>query len=136
MTSDLMERLAEARRREKERTRLYRSRAAAAEDAGDAAASERLNGLHADEQHHLSRLTARILELGGSPEELPGGLVEGIDLDGWEADARAEEEEEVGYYESLLAEPGLDDTTRGILHEILDSERHHLEHLGGKWMPA
>lgn len=136
MTSDLMDRLAEARRRERERTRLYRSRAAAAEDAGDAEASERLNGLHADEQHHLSRLTARILELGGTPEELPGGLVAGIQLDGWEADARGEEETEVAFYESLLEELGLDDTTRGILEEILDSERQHLEHLGGKWMPA
>jgi rubrerythrin len=136
VTTELMERLAEARRREKERTRLYRSRAAAAEEAGDAVASERLNGLHADEQHHLSRLTARILELGGVPEELPGGLMDGVDLEGWEADARREEEAEVAYYESLLTERQLDGTTRGILEEILDSERHHLDHLGGKWMPA
>jgi rubrerythrin len=134
--SGLTERLAEARRREKERTRLYRSRAAAAEEAGDFAASERLNGLHADEQHHLSRLTARILELGDPLEELPGGLLDGVGLEGWELAARAEEEVEVAFYEALLAERPMDETTRGILEEILESERHHLEHLGGKWMPA
>ncbi len=132
----MMERLAEARRREKERTRLYRSRAAAAEEAGDGLASERLNGLHADEQHHLSRLSARLLELGGTPEDLPGGLLEGVGLEGWEAAAREEEEAEVAFYESLLKLNSLDATTRSILEEILDSERHHLEHLGGKWMPA
>jgi rubrerythrin len=134
--SALTERLAEARRMEKERTRLYRSRAAAAEEAGDHVASERLNGLHADEQHHLSRLTARILELGGSLDELPGGLMDGIGLEGWEAAARVEEEAEVAFYEALLAGAPLDEATRGILEEILDSERHHVEHLGGKWMPA
>ena len=134
--TELMDWLAEARRREKERTRRYRSRAAAAEEAGDAVASERLNGLHADEQHHLSRLTARILELDGRLDELPGGLMEGVDLDGWEAEARAEEAAEVAFYTSFLQVPTLDQTTRGIVVEILDSERHHLEHLGGKWMPA
>ena len=133
---DLMEWLAEARRRERMRTRVYRSRAAEAEAVGDAVASERLNGLHADEQHHLSRLTARVLELGGTLEELPGGLMEGVGLDDWETEAREEERAEVGFYESLLEVAELDDTTREILVEILASERQHLEPLGGKWMPA
>ncbi|MEJ2540330.1 MAG: ferritin-like domain-containing protein [Gemmatimonadota bacterium] len=132
----LLARLSEARRREKERTRVYRSRAAAAEEAGDPVASDRLNGLHADEQHHLSRLTARVLELGGTPEDLPGGLMDGVGLQGWEAEARIEEGEEVAFYEALLEEVALDPVTRGIVEEILTSERHHLEHLGGKWMPA
>ena len=132
----LVERLAEARRREKARTRTYRSLAAAAEDAGQPEASERLNGLHADEQHHLSRLTARLLELGGIPEHLPGGLVDDVRLAGWERDARALEAEEIAFYEAFLDEPFVDGETREILEEILASERLHLEHLGGKWMPA
>ncbi len=132
----MMEWLAEARRREKERTRLYRSRAAAAEEAGDGVASERLNGLHADEQHHLSRLSARVMELGGPLEELPSGLMEGVGVTGWEESAREEEAAEVSFYESLLELASLDSTTRSIVEEILESERRHLEHLGGKWMPA
>jgi rubrerythrin len=132
----LVERLAEARRREKIRTRTYRSLAAAAEDAGRPDASERLNGLHADEQHHLSRLTARLLELGGTPEPLPGGLMEDVRLSEWERDAREAEADEIAFYESFLGEPFVDGETREILEEILASERLHLEHLGGKWMPA
>lgn len=134
--TDLMEWLAEARRREKERTRIYRSRAAAAEDVGDVLASERLNGLHADEQHHLSRLSARVMELGGPLEELPNGLMEGVGVEDWEKSAREEEEEEIAFYESSLELTALDATTRAIVEEILESERLHLEHLGGKWMPA
>lgn len=132
----MMEWLAEARRREKERTRIYRSRAAAAEDVGDVLASERLNGLHADEQHHLSRLSARVMELGGPLEELPNGLMEGVGVEDWEKSAREEEEEEIAFYESSLELTALDATTRAIVEEILESERLHLEHLGGKWMPA
>jgi len=132
----LVERLAEARRREKARTRTYRSLAAAAEDGGDLQASERLNGLHADEQHHLSRLTARLLELGGVPESLPGGLMNDVHLDHWERDAREAEADEIAFYESFLDEPFVDRETREILEEILASERLHLQHLGGKWMPA
>jgi rubrerythrin len=59
-----------------------------------------------------------------------------VGLEGWEAAAREEEEAEVAFYESLLKLGSLDATTRSIFEEILDSERHHLEHLGGKWMPA
>ena len=132
----LVTRLAEARRLEKTRTRIYRSLAAAAEDAGQPEASERLNGLHADEQHHLSRLTARLLELGGTPEPLEGGLVDDLRLEDWEAEARHAESREIAFYEAFLAETSLDPETRAILEEILVSERLHLEHLGGKWMPA
>ncbi len=132
----LVERIAEARRREKARTRTYRSLAAAAEDAGRLETSERLNGLHADEQHHLSRLTARLLELGGTPEPLPGGLMDDVHLNDWEGHAREAEAEEIAFYESFLAEPFVDGDTREILEEILASERLHLKHLGGKWMSA
>ena len=62
----LGEALLEASRlREKAQTLFYRALAAQAIAAGDDDASERLNDLHADEQHHLSRLTARLLERSG-----------------------------------------------------------------------
>lgn len=131
----LLDRLARARRREKEQTLFYRSLAAAAELAGRAPEAERLNELHADEQHHLSRLTARVLELDGTPEALPGGLRE-VSLDGWEEEARTREGEEVEFYQSFLESESLDDHTRAIVEEILASERQHHAHLGGKWMPA
>lgn len=136
--SDLLRRLDEARRLEKEQTLFYRSLAARAEAIGDARLSEALNELHADEQHHLSRLTARLLELGASPRTLdraaaPPDLPE---LDGWEPAAREREAAEVERYEKLLAAPDLDDTTRAVLEEILAAERHHLTHLAGKWMSA
>lgn len=132
---DILEALAEARRREKAQTRFYRSLASAAEftDAQDEA--ERLNALHADEQHHLSRLTARLLELGGRPDELRGGL-DDVTLDGWEAEAAERESEEVRFYEDLLTSELADPQTLELLEEILTSERMHREHLGGKWMPA
>lgn len=131
----LLSRLAEARRLEKEQTLFYRSLAASAEMNGDAAASERLNELHADEQHHLSRLTARLLELGGDPEDLPGGGPART-LDGWEADAREREGREVAFYDAFLEESFLDPETRAVLEEIRESEDQHRRHLGGKWMSA
>jgi rubrerythrin len=120
---------------EKEQTLFYRSLAAAAEEQGRAAESERLNELHADEQHHLSRLTARILELGGEPEDLPGGLREAA-LDDWESRARTREEEEIRFYRRVLDEGSLDKETRAVVDEIMESEQHHRRHLGGKWMSA
>jgi hypothetical protein len=133
---DLIERLRDARRREKAMTLFYRALAAEAEEAGRAEDSERLNGLHADEQHHLSRLTARLLELG----EVPDGLREirrpEVDVTRWEEDAREREASEVEYYRAWLDE-GLDDhATRDVVVEILESETHHHRDLGGKWMPA
>lgn len=135
MTHTLTEALAEARRLEKGQTRFYRSLAAEAELANRPEEAERLNELHADEQHHLSRLTARLLELEEKPAELPGGLLE-VSLDGWQEEAREREAREVETYETLLARDDLDDHTRAIVEEILASERQHHRHLGGKWMPA
>lgn len=135
MTSSLNEALAEARRLEKDQTRFYRSLAAEAELAGRAAEAERLNELHADEQHHLSRLTARLLEMDVKPDDLPGGLLD-VSLDGWQEEARDREAREVRLYELLLERSDLDDHTRAIVEEILGSERQHHRHLGGKWMPA
>lgn len=126
--------LQEARRRERAQTHFYRSLAAHADLVGDRAAAERLNGLLADEQHHLSRITARLLELGSRPDErteAPGAPL----FEGWERQARGRETDEVTWYERVL-EVVTDPQTRALFDEILASERHHREELGGKWMSA
>lgn len=129
-------RLREARRREKAMTLFYRALAAEAELAGRERDSERLNELHADEQHHLSRLTARLLELGEAPDDLRDLGRPDVDLARWEEDARAREASEVDYYRGWLDEEIEDVATREVVAEILESEVHHHRDLGGKWMPA
>jgi rubrerythrin len=130
----IIEVLREGRRREKGQSAFYRRLAAAAEEAGRPDDVERLNELLADEQHHLSRLTARLMELGDRPPDLKP--VKGpTNLDGWEAEARAREAGEVAFYKGALARQ-LDGQTRQILQEILHSERQHREQLRGKWMSA
>lgn len=127
--------LKEGRARELEQALFYRYLAGDAEAAGDAVLAERLNALLADEQHHVSRLTARLLELGERPPETrpPAPVVPS--LAGWKEDARRREAEEVAWYESALAR--VDDAeTAAALAEILASERHHVEKLSGKWMSA
>jgi len=135
MPTEVIGMLAESRRREKAQALFYRYLAAEAEASGDAGATERLNELHADEQHHLSRLTARILELGASPENLRDVAAPKVEGSAWEDVARAREHAEVDWYERLLSKP-LDDVTRALLEEIVESERHHEAELGGKWMSA
>ncbi len=130
----IVEILREGRVRERSQSSFYRRLAAAAEDAGLADDVERLNELLADEQHHLSRLTARLIELGGTPENLPPVKGE-TKLDGWQAEARAREAGEVAFYKAALTRQ-LDQKTREILQEILHSERQHREQLRGKWMSA
>ncbi len=135
MPFDPVRSLQECRAAEKEQALFYRALAAAAEARGDDALSERFNELHADEQHHVSRLTARLLELGASPAELAPPRADAAALEGWEDEARGREKEEVRRYEALLAgEP--DPTTAALAREILETERHHAEELGGKWTPA
>ncbi len=130
----LLELLEESRRRERSQTRFYRRLAAEAEVRGDAETAERMNALHADEQHHLSRLTARVLEMERSPSEPPPETLD-VRFETWKERAREREDEEISWYQSLLDEP-LDGETRRIVKEILASERHHRRELGGKWMPA
>lgn len=133
---DLVARLRDARRREKGMTLFYRALAAAAEDAGRVADAERLNELHADEQHHLSRLTARLLELGEAPAGLRDMERPEVDLPTWEEAARQREAGEVEYYRAWI-DGGIDDAATGdVVAEILESEVHHHRDLGGKWMPA
>lgn len=134
-TESTVSALEEGRLREKRQTLFYRALAAEAEWAELPGEAERLNELHADEQHHLSRLTARVLELGGAPADLRKVAGPEASLDGWEEVARSRETEEVRWYEGLL-ERRLDETTRAVVAEILASERHHREELRGKWMSA
>jgi rubrerythrin len=124
-----------ARAAEKEQALFYRALALAAEQQDDAVTSERLNGLHADEQHHLSRLTARLVELGETLDPLDGVSPPSSTLSGWEVEARRRERAEVARYEALLDLP-LDERTAHILREFLDAERRHASELGGKWMAA
>jgi rubrerythrin len=133
--SPILTLLQEARLRELDQAIFYRLLSGGAAYAGDAAAAERFNELLADEQHHVARLTARILELGGSPQG--EGAAPGVapPLDAWEAEARRREEAEVTWYESVLGVVE-DPETRSVLSGILESERHHRESLAGKWMPA
>jgi len=127
--------LEEGRRREKDQTLFYRRLAAEAESRGDADLAERLNALHADEQHHLSRLTARLLELGGEPRMIATSPVDSPGPMEWEGVARSREAGEVTWYRRAL-EGELDPTTEALLRDILESEEHHARELGGKWMSA
>ena len=139
MTPETIAALQAAREAELRQAHYYRTLAAKAEEAADEALSERFNDLHADEQHHLSRITARLMELGASTAE--DGAVHapepgtGTSLEGWEGAARLREEAEVMRYEALAA-GDLDAHTAALVREILDTERHHAETLGGKWTPA
>lgn len=135
LSTELLGALQAARRAEKEQALFYRALAAEAEARGEAALSERFNELHADEQHHLSRLTARLLELGAAPDDVSSLRADAAQIEGWELQARAWETEEVRRYEELL-EMGADAATESLLREILDTERHHAEELGGKWTLA
>jgi rubrerythrin len=127
--------LQRARAAEKAQALFYRALAALAEDAGDGALGERLNELHADEQHHLSRLTARLLERGARPAPLDDVRAPAVSLDGWEDAAAAREADEVARYEALAARE-LDEATAALVAEILETERHHAAGRGGKWTPA
>jgi hypothetical protein len=91
--------------------------------------------LHADEQHHLSRLTARLVELGVTPTELTASKVGTLEPGSWEAEAREREEREIAAYESLLSRE-MDSRTMELIGEILEVERHHARELGGKWTLA
>ena len=134
-TDDLVAALQRAREGEKEQALFYRALAAAAEERGDAALAERFNDLHADEQHHVSRLSARLLELGVSLADIAGMTSQPVGMAAWEPAAQAREEAEVLRYERLLRGE-LDADSRALIEEILETERHHAAELGGKWTTA
>ncbi len=137
MASQLIEELLLARGAEKEQALFYRALATEAEDKHDANTAERLNGLHADEQHHFARLSVRLMELGEEPPDipLPASKTSSAHLATWQADASVREQMEVERYEKLL-KLDLDDETRDLLSATLSVEHHHLKSLGGKWTPA
>jgi rubrerythrin len=135
MTRETIELLHAARAAEKRQALYYRALAAAAEDADAADLSERLNGLHADEQHHLSRLTVRLVELNEPVESLDEERAPAVQLEGWEQQARLREAEEIDRYTRLL-EGDLDARTRAGIEQFIEAERRHAESLGGKWMGA
>lgn len=132
---NVIEMLAEARAAEKDQALVYRSLASRAEDAGDDALAQRFHELHADEQHHVSRLTARLLELQSLPQELSNRPSVVPPLEDWEQQVRTREEEEVRRYSEFL-DADLDPVTRRLVEEILSVEENHLAELGGKWTMA
>ena len=135
MRPEVLAQLHIARAAERVQSLFYRALATAAENKRDADLAERLNGLHADEQHHLSRLSARLLELGDPLVDLGPPALPEVGLEAWESLAAEREQVEVERYEALLAME-LDEQTHAMLSEFLQAERHHAESLGGKWMDA
>jgi rubrerythrin len=130
-----LELLEAARRAEKAQAITYRALAATAEAESNPALAQRFHDLHADEQHHYSRLTARLLELRIRPPDVPGTGHDPIVLAGWEARVAAMESAEIERYHELL-EHDLDPPTRALLEEILAVEERHRSELGGKWTAA
>lgn len=126
--------LHEARTAEKEQTLFYRALAAVAEARGAESDSEALNGLLADEQHHLSRLSVRLVELGAEVFE-PLAQTPDYDFSDWHYYARLRERAEIERYERLLEQP-LDAETCQMLEGILAVERQHEANLGGKYTEA
>jgi rubrerythrin len=135
MTQGTIELLHAARAAEKRQALYYRALAAAAEEVNAVELSERLNGLHADEQHHLSRLTVRLVELNQPVASLDMEVAPSVQLDGWELEARRREAAEIERYTILLARE-LDPKTRAAVEQFIEAERRHEETLGGKWMGA
>lgn len=133
--TEAVQALRRARAAEKEQTVFYRLLAAEAEAAGRSDDAERLNELLADEQHHLSRLSARLLELGHETDDLRDVAAPDVELASWERVAREREQDEVRRYEAFAGHE-LDEQTARLIGEILDAERHHARVLGGKWMQA
>jgi rubrerythrin len=132
---DVVRALAASCAAEKEQALFYRALAALAEEKNLDDLSQRFHDLHADEQHHLSRLTARLFEIGHRPPELSGSSTPAVTLEEWEGPARERELAEVERY-AAIADLDLDIPTRALIEEILGVERMHAEQLGGKWTPA
>ena len=135
MSPDIIRELHSARRAEKEQALFYRALVTHAENAGDTQVAEDLNGLHADEQHHLSRLTVRLVEADQTVEDLGSVRMPETRYEGWETEARSRELDEIARYERIAAQL-LDSLTAALIVEILNAERQHAETLGGKFMSA
>lgn len=128
--------LHEARALEKEQALFYRVLSAEAETQGNAEDAEALNGLLADEQHHLSRLSVRLVELGEElaplgDNHLPSDAVYAH----WQDVARIRERKEIARYEQILTLK-LDAETERMIRGFLETERAHEKHLAGKYTDA
>jgi rubrerythrin len=128
--------LHEARALEKEQAQFYRVLSGQAEAADNLEDVEALNGLLADEQHHLSRLSVRLVELGEelaafSDEHMPSEAI----YENWQDVARIRERKEIARYEGIL-KLALDDETAAMIRGFLDVEREHEKHLAGKYTDA
>lgn len=132
----MIEQLIAAYHAEREQAAFYRTLTSAAEEAANQDDIEALNGLLADEQHHLSRLRNRLTELGVSlPSQREAREPRDAPYPDWRGAAHAREVGEVQRYEALLSlEP--DAETEALLHSILAAERLHEANLGGKYMDA
>jgi rubrerythrin len=135
VNEDVIRSLEQSRIAEKEQALFYRALAAIAEEGRQDDLSQRFHDLHADEQHHLSRLTARLIEIGRNPADLSTIRSPSVTLQGWEVSARERERVEVARYEAL-AHLDLDAHTHALIDEILGVERQHARELGGKWTLA
>ena len=128
--------LHEARALEKEQAQFYRVLGMQAEEHGNLEDVEALNGMLADEQHHLSRLSVRLVELGAelaplSDEHLPSEAL----YPKWREIARIRERKEIDRYEQML-QLDLDPETFRMIEGFLDAERQHEQHLAGKYTDA
>ena len=135
MNVALAQELQQARRAEKEQALFYRALAALAEQVGHVQTAEDLNGLLADEQHHLSRLTARLLEADQALADLRDVQVPAAEYADWQTQARSREQAEIERYERLQRLE-LDPVTAALIQEILRAEENHARTLGGKYMSA
>ncbi len=123
--------LREARRREAAQVGFYRSLKRIAREEGSTREEVRLRELLADEEEQLSLLAARLRELGFEP----GDIVipeRSSSFDGWQAEARAREAGEVAFYKAALVRD-MDERTRTVLKEILETERSHRESVMASW---
>lgn len=128
--------LHEARALEKEQAQFYRVLSAEAEEQGNLEDVEALNGLLADEQHHLSRLSVRLVELGEelaplSDAKLPSDAV----YPAWQEVARIRERKEIARYEAML-KLELDAETARMVRSFLEAEHEHERNLAGKYTDA
>ena len=135
MSPSVIALLQQARRAEKEHSLFYRALASLAERDEDAQLAEDLNGLHADEQHHLSRLSVRLVELDQPLPSLDDSTTPGGNYPDWKPIARQRELAEVVFYQGLLAHE-LDPQTHALIEQILVAEQLHAEALAGKYMSA
>jgi len=120
---------------EKAQAMFYRRLAALAEVENRPDEAQRLHDLHADEQHHLSRLSALLIEMGETPADVGSARAPEVSLEGWEEEARRREQEEVDAWERFLA-ADLDAHSRALAESIIEVERLHRDQLGGKWTMA